>query len=881
MLSPGDVSGLLAQKYIESSYYTKSLDPFLRWILQRHADCGGVTEIRILGYGAFNGRWVAYLDNNFDRIDNFVKTVLPTWNKPRTKLTYNDWPRLGEANFYFTLNPVHPDCFARSAWEVTKAKTTATDNDILGYSLLAIDVDPVRKSGISSTEEEKADALIICNHVREWFAGHGAESIRGNSGNGWHLLFSQKLLDEKKLVATEYQQLLEYLQEQFGNEKASIDVSIFNPSRIFKLYGSKAIKGSSTEERPHRWSSIDLSTIPKENDVFALIRPTITDWFQKKKSVTDNPEQSNKSPQPTSSKNNSKWTPGQYVEVLEGILAESGLKYRKQDHKSGRQMYVFEICPYHTDHDDDTYECCVMADPVKGGYSAKCHHDENAGWKEFKGVIGWDKHRESVMKRMGLWKESRKSQRYKERAHTVPDEDDGIVIEDKKKIMEEFNRRHCVVLHGNDAVVINEYFDQIEKRNQVRFLSKNAFQLFYENRKVRTTNHRGDKIVMPAGQFWIRHNGRKTYEQVVFDPSESCDSERVYNLWKGWPIKPVEGCCDKYLAHMLNVICGGDLEYCTWLNDWMADIIQNPCDRKGTVVVLKGGQGAGKSLFVDIFGKLFGSYYIYVTQGQQITGKFNSALANALLVHGAEFMWAGDKQAQNALKGLVTDKYIMVEHKHKDPIMLRNHMRLFISSNEIFVVPAEMDDRRFFVLDVSTEKSGDKDYFKAILDEMKNGGYEALMEHFMNWTITSDLRHPPDTAAKILQKHLAAKPEEEWFYQCLLEGKFSQHEEEWVQEQVSYQLYQYFTTYLGIRNIGYRPSPTALGIMLFKILKSELRKGKVNAYRWQEIDGQREKITERKRGYIFPSLERCRELYDEYSGNKEEWPEEEYATLAF
>ena len=42
----------------------------------------------------------------------------------------------------------------------------------------------------------------------------------------------------------------------FSDDKVHVDKTTFNPARIVKLYGTKACKGDSIEERPHRWSNI-------------------------------------------------------------------------------------------------------------------------------------------------------------------------------------------------------------------------------------------------------------------------------------------------------------------------------------------------------------------------------------------------------------------------------------------------------------------------------------------------------------------------------------------------------------------------------------------------------------------------------------------------
>ena len=63
---------------------------------------------------------------------------------------------------------------------------------------------------------------------------------------------------------------------------------------------------------------------------------------------------------------------------------------------------------------------------------------------------------------------------------------------------------------------------------------------------------------------WLSSPGRRTYSSLVFDPSGSCPAGN-YNTWRGLAVEPREGECGKILAHIRDVLCGGDaaqFEYC-------------------------------------------------------------------------------------------------------------------------------------------------------------------------------------------------------------------------------------------------------------------------------------------------------------------------------
>ena len=93
--------------------------------------------------------------------------------------------------YYFTINPVRRDLFARSANKFTKyAKETTADADIIERRWLPIDLDPIRPAGISSNEEEHAAAIQKVMDIREWLISKGWPAgafILADSGNGGHL----------------------------------------------------------------------------------------------------------------------------------------------------------------------------------------------------------------------------------------------------------------------------------------------------------------------------------------------------------------------------------------------------------------------------------------------------------------------------------------------------------------------------------------------------------------------------------------------------------------------------------------------------------------------------------------------------------------------
>ena len=236
------------------------LRPFLEWILARHAAHGGATEIRILTSG--RGVW-STLAGPSD-LDGLLNQLRPGTAGPQ--------PRIGEANVYFSMQPIRRSTSGPA--RLQRVARAPRDRDAVAYSLFVVDIDPERSPrGRSATDAEKAQARIVADRVRSWLSEQGVDSLLGDSGNGWHLLVPlvPATGEEIRQAALDARTLLRWLDAHFSTSAAKVDRSTFNPGRVLKLYGTLAMKGAHTADTPHRWSSIDLSAIPEDIDLFGRL----------------------------------------------------------------------------------------------------------------------------------------------------------------------------------------------------------------------------------------------------------------------------------------------------------------------------------------------------------------------------------------------------------------------------------------------------------------------------------------------------------------------------------------------------------------------------------------------------------------------------------
>ena len=333
-------------------------------------------------------------------------------------------------------------------------------------------------------------------------------------------------------------------------------------------------------------------------------------------------------------------------------------------------------------------------------------------------------------------------------------------VEDELTAVEELNGRFAVVQAGDKVRVLQENQDGIS------LLPREEFCALFGNRFVRSRGR-----LTTLGRAWLAHTSRRQYDRIVFEPGGT-KTPNAYNLWRGWAVEPNAGDCSLFHDHLLKNVCSDNGAHYEWLFAWFANIVRDPMNKPGTAVVLRGRQGTGKTLLGQIVGELLGPSYALVASSERVTGKFNVHLERCLLLQADEAFWAGDKAGEGSLKDLVTNKHRWIERKGIDQIQVANCTRLLVTSNSEWVVPAGPEERRFAVFDVSDARMQDKVYFKALIDQLEHGGYEALLYEFLHRPVppSVDLRTIPETLALFEQKLSSLTPEQAWWLDILERG---------------------------------------------------------------------------------------------------------------
>jgi len=330
---------------------------------------------------------------------------------------------------------------------------------------------------------------------------------------------------------------------------------------------------------------------------------------------------------------------------------------------------------------------------------------------------------------------------------TDSNDNDSNLPQETIDALTKMNHEYAAVLLGGDFRIAKEGYDLAARKHTLSFLKITSLYSYFANTRVGVPVGENRNIEFKElAKLWMTWDGRRTYDDVVFDPSGK-ERSNVYNLFKGFPLEPKQGDWSLMRAHIFKVICDSNAEHFAYVMAWMARAVQDPGgDKPGVAIVLKGGKGIGKGVFVNYFGSIFGEAFLPISDSESFTGRFNMHLSKSLLVFLDEAVWGGDKKAEGKLKQLITEPTILFEPKGIDSITLGNYINVIIASNEEWVVPATGDERRFCVLEPSEVFKQDTEYFGKIAKERRNGGAEAMMYDLMRHDYSDvDLRKAPIT----------------------------------------------------------------------------------------------------------------------------------------
>ena len=322
----------------------------------------------------------------------------------------------------------------------------------------------------------------------------------------------------------------------------------------------------------------------------------------------------------------------------------------------------------------------------------------------------------------------------------------GDFLTDLKKVV--------ALVEAADTLIIIKVSSTKSQKTTLSFINYNTFK---------------SKLMrMKLGYF---QDGKKLKEIIAWDVFNAGNNQNcilleelcfhskdpnVFSYFQGYRYDMVEEIdlqlIKPYIDHVHDIICSKNDEYYNYVINWISFIFQNPSGKTETVILLTGPYGTGKNTFTNPICELLGDYANDNTKLENLTGTFNaSILYKKLLVCNEAKAFSSNKKFDNeVMKTLITESTIDITKKFQETLHQENIANFILLSNNYAPIPIEQGDRRYFVLEVSSDKMKDFNYFHQLKQLYEIPAfYENLLTFFMKNDISSwDRRRIPMTERK-------------------------------------------------------------------------------------------------------------------------------------
>jgi len=182
----------------------------------------------------------------------------------------------------------------------------------------------------------------------------------------------------------------------------------------------------------------------------------------------------------------------------------------------------------------------------------------------------------------------------------------------------------------------------------------------------------------------------------------------------------------------LKMLCSGDPVKYNFILNTVAQAIQSPHLRPGTVLFLV-GQGCGKGLVWELIERLVGTKACFTTAKPEkdVWGKNNAKMNGAIFVRITEVDAKKLAGYVGEIRTLITDSMIRVRSCHSHELV-QNNARFIIDARHLDILDFDRLYRRCFIINCNDEKVGDAAYFAALYKAIADENVIKTLFEFMN-----------------------------------------------------------------------------------------------------------------------------------------------------
>src|ERR1700733_8729270 len=265
-----------------------------------------------------------------------------------------------------------------------------------------------------------------------------------------------------------------------------------------------------------------------------------------------------------------------------------------------------------------------------------------------------------------------------------------------------------------------------------------------------------DRIIngQNVASSWMTWPKRNKCLRLSYAPGKPQFFNNQLNTWIRSTVEANEGELTLWFEY-LDHIFESDPSNRAWLIQWLAFQFQHPGIKMFSAVVFWSKEtSTGKSLFGYIMAELFGHYNFSEISEGELHGNFNHWAARKQFVMGEEIKGSNAQRHADALKSVITRKFVTINTKNTPHYTLPDCINYFFTSNHAEAFYLDNTDRRFFVHQLPEKKLSAEWVHQTFMPWLKSGGYGAILHWLMqiylsNFSPTSAAPHTSARKAMI------------------------------------------------------------------------------------------------------------------------------------
>jgi hypothetical protein len=277
--------------------------------------------------------------------------------------------------------------------------------------------------------------------------------------------------------------------------------------------------------------------------------------------------------------------------------------------------------------------------------------------------------------------------------------------------------------------------------------------LYFKDRKMEKDEHGcpkydgdGDEMYVQFDakfiEKWFDDPKKRIYESMDCFPRPMECPEGMYNTWNGFAVErsyaPSSGKVQPFLDH-LSIMVNHEETAVGYYLKWLASILQQPAFLHGTAPVHIGEQGGGKGVWYDLLmNALLGDdkYYSTCNPTKDLFDRFSNGRFGKFMINIDETKSKESYANSDSMKRAITEPTFNYEVKGLDPMRVSNYNHFAFTTNNPNPIKIEDTDRRYYVVNTSSEKIADKAYFDGFVAYVVNEcNLKAIYDYLMNLDI--------------------------------------------------------------------------------------------------------------------------------------------------